>query len=284
MDKEYRPGVMGESSSIIAPPSRLPMPLRERYRFLIVGLLFLLSVINYLDRQTLSVLEPVLREKFHFSVREYSYVVSAFLAAYALGYGVGGKIVDRLGVKLTVGLAILFWSVVDMLHVFSQTWLAFASLRFLLGFGESFGPLCGAKAIGEWIPKAERAFSMSIFSIGMSAGAVIAPPVISLLALRFGWRWAFLGTGLLGIVWLLAWRKLYYAPDRHRSLTMRERAYILQNRDPSPVEIAVSSKGVLRDPFCLALFIARLLTDPLPFFFVFWLPAYLHQSRGFRWH
>ena len=252
---------------------------RNHKRWLIVGLLFLLSVINYLDRQTLSVLAPVLREQLGFTTEQYSYVVSAFLAAYTAGFGVGGFVLDRFGSRIGLAVAVSFWSLAGMLHALAKGWQSLAVLRFLLGLGESLGPPGGAKAIGEWAPRRERALSMAIFSNGMITGAVVAPPLVTFLAMRFGWRWAFVLTGSLGFLWLVSWLLFYHPPERHPSLTVSERAHILSERQA--VGGAVSFREVACNPACYGLIVARFLTDPVPYFFTFWLPEYLRRERDF---
>ncbi|MGH9837790.1 MAG: MFS transporter [Blastocatellia bacterium] len=250
-------------------------------RWSVVALLFCLSVVNYLDRQTLSVLAPTLREKLNFGTVEYSYVVAAFLAAYTIGFGLSGRVLDRIGVKLGVALALAFWSAAGMLHALAGGWVALAICRFLLGLGESFNTPGAVKAIGEWVPPRERGLSTAIFSNGFMIGAMIAPPLVSLIAIQFGWQWAFLVTGAVGFVLLIVWQRFYDAPEKHRGISDEERKYILASRggDKSPEKTSLWQ--VIRHPYCYGLLVARLLTDPLPYFFTFWLPEYLQSNRGF---
>ncbi|NDD62500.1 MAG: MFS transporter [Acidobacteria bacterium] len=258
--------------------------LRDRQRWLIVALLFALSVVNYLDRQTLSVLAPTLRETLGFGTIEYSYIVAAFLAAYTIGFAVAGRVIDRVGVRVGIALALAFWSVAGMLHATAAIaggWVMLAVCRFLLGLGESFNVPGGVKALSEWTPTRERGLSTAIFSNGFMVGAIIAPPLVSLLALRFGWQWAFLVTGLLGFIVLAVWWRFYDSPERHPRLSGTERTYILTGREAAQPGEPVSWWQTLRSPTCYSLLIARLLTDPLPYFFTFWLPEYLKSSRGF---
>lgn len=255
--------------------------LKDRQRWLIVALLFCLSVVNYLDRQTLSVLAPVLRETLHFGAIEYSYVVAAFLAAYTVGFALAGRVIDRVGVKLGIACALAFWSAAGMLHTLAAGWVALMVCRFLLGLGESFNVPGGVKALSEWTPPRERGLSTAIFSNGFMVGAIIAPPLVSLLALGFGWQWAFLATGSVGFVLLAVWLRFYDAPERHRGITATERDYILAARDAATPPAPVSLWQTLRHPYCYGLLVARLLTDPLPYFFTFWLPEYLKSNREF---
>jgi ACS family hexuronate transporter-like MFS transporter len=251
------------------------------YRWRIVALLFFLSVINYLDRQTLSVLAPTLRNVLGFSAVQYSYVVTAFLVAYALGYVFCGTIIDRFGVRFAVVAALAAWSLSGIAHAFATTWLALAVCRFMLGIGESFNAPAGIKAIAEWIPQRERGLSTAIFSNGNIFGAIVAPPLVSFVALKFGWQWAFVVTGSLGFLYLVFWWLIYDAPERHPHLPPAELAYIVTERGPAPSKVNLSFFAALRHPAVLGFFIARLLTDSLSFFFSFWLPEYLESARGF---
>jgi MFS transporter, ACS family, hexuronate transporter len=251
------------------------------YRWLIVALLFVLSAINNLDRQVLSVLAPTLRKELGFTPVEYSYIVTAFLAAYAVGYMFCGTIVDRIGVRLSVVIALGAWSLVAMGHALAAGWVSLLAWRFALGVGQSFNAPCGVKAIAEWAPKRERGLSTAIFSNGNIWGAILAPPLVSFITLRYGWRWAFVATGALGFVYLVAWLAFYDSPDKQRRLKPAERDYILAERAATGVKSSLSMLTALRHPAVLGFFFARLLTDSLSFFFSFWLPEYLQTARGF---
>jgi ACS family hexuronate transporter-like MFS transporter len=253
-----------------------------RYRWRIVALLFFLSVVNYLDRQTLSVMAPTLRSALGFSAVEYSYVVTAFLVAYTLGYLFCGTIIDRLGVRIAVVLALAVWSVAGMCHAFVTTWVGLAVCRFVLGLGESFNAPCGVKAISEWVPRRVRGLCTEIFSNGFVDGAILAPPLVSFIALRYGWQWAFLATGLTGFVYLLFWWKIYRSPEHHPKVTEHEREYILRDRPSAdPKQNTISVWRALANPLCIGFILSRFLTDSLSYFFSFWLPEYLQNGRGF---
>jgi ACS family hexuronate transporter-like MFS transporter len=252
---------------------------RHHRRWIVVLLLFFLSFVNYLDRQTLSVLAPTLRAQLHFGLVEYSYVVACFLAAYAIGYASFGPLIDRFGVRRCLSVAVIFWSISAMLHGAARQWQQLALCRFLLGLGESLNVPAGARAIREWIPKRERGLSMAIFSNGFLWGSILAPPLVSGIAMRWGWHSAFLATGALGFCWLIVWLRYYHAPQDDPELTAGERALVLA--DGAAPTKAATWVEIVRDPMCIALFAARFLTDPLPYFFQFWLPEYLQTSRGF---
>ena len=259
--------------------------LRTHLRWGVVALLFFTALLNNLDRMVLSVLAPTLKENLSFGDVEYSYVVAAFLAAYAIGYTFCGKVLDRVGVKLGMMAALVFWSVAGMGHAAAVGWLSLAAFRFLLGLGESFNSPGGVKAIAEWIPRRERGLCMAVFSNGNVLGSIIAPPLVTFLLLHLGWRWAFVITGGLGIALWAVWRYVYHSPESHPRLTEEERAVIMGDRQNGSGKSAASPKGsffaLLRQPKCAGFFVARLLTDPIVYFFTFWLFSYLKEARHF---
>ncbi len=204
--------------------------LRTHLRWGVVALLFFTALLNNLDRMVLSVLAPTLKADLAFGDVEYSYVVSAFLAAYAIGYTFCGKVLDRVGVKMGMMGALVFWSVAGMGHAAAVGWLSLAAFRFLLGLGESFNSPGGVKAISEWIPRRERGLCMAVFSNGNVLGSIIAPPLVTFLLLHLGWRWAFGLTGGLGLVLWAVWRHVYHSPENHPRLTDEERAVIMADR------------------------------------------------------
>ena len=283
--------------------------LRTHLRWGVVALLFFTALLNNLDRMVLSVLAPTLKESLSFGDVEYSYVVAAFLAAYALGYTFCGKVLDRVGVKLGMMGALVFWSVAAMGHAAAVGWLSLAAFRFLLGLGESFNSPGGVKAIAEWIPRRERGLCMAVFSNGNVLGSIIAPPLVAFLSLHLGWRWAFGITGGLGLVLWAVWRHVYHSPENHPRLTEEERAVIEADRAGGSQLVATAAEtaaphadaqqrvppvspgaqqrvppglfALLRQPKCAGFFVARLLTDPIVYFFTFWLFSYLKTERHF---
>lgn len=262
--------------------------LKRHLRWGVVALLFFTAMLNNLDRMVLSVLAPTLKENLAFGDVEYSYIVAAFLAAYAIGYTFCGKVLDRVGVKVGIMAALLFWSFSGMGHAAAVGWFSLAAFRFLLGLGESFNSPAGVKAIAEWIPRRERALCMAVFSNGNVLGSIIAPPLVAFLSIHFGWRCAFLVTGALGVALWAVWHRFYHSPERHPSLTDEERAVILADRaeaaKASPSAPSGKAPGMLslfRQPQCVGFFVARLLTDPVTYFFAFWLPSYLKEDRHF---
>jgi len=254
--------------------------LAGRQRWLIVALLFFLSTINYLDRQSLSVLAPTLRETLNFTVEQYSYIVSTFLLAYTIGYLFCGRIIDRFGPKVAIGTALAFWSIAACLHSMAHSWRHLAAFRFLLGLGESFNAPGGAKVIREWVPSRERALSMAVFSTGNVAGAIIAPPLVSFLAMKFDWRIAFLITGAVGFVWLAVWWRTYHPVETHPKLMAEERKLILEGRAAASSQKPPAFWAIVRHPLTISFILARFLTDTLAYFFSFWMPEYLRRGHG----
>lgn len=262
--------------------SRIPHFLRTHQRWLIVALLFFVAAVNNLDRQTLSVLKGTLKDLLGFGDIEYSYVTSAFIAGYGLGYLFCGALIDRWGVKLALAVALAFWSLAGMAHAAAVGWASLMVCRFLLGLGESFNSPAGVKAVAEWIPPRERGLCMAVFSNGNIFGLIIAPPLVSQITKHWGWQWSFLVTGALGFLLLLAWWRFYERPDAHRGLTPGERDYIraelAKAAPPAPKQ---SMWVLLKHPLCLGFFVARLITDATTYFFSFWLPDYFQSARGF---
>lgn len=262
--------------------------LTHRRRWLIVVMLACFSIVNYVDRQALSVLAPTLRKELDISTEQYSYIVSTFLAAYAIGYAIAGQALDRYGVKIGLAIALAFWSLVGMGHAAVVGWLSLAAARFLLGLGQSFNSPGGMKALAEWVPQRERGLSSAIFSNANSLGGVLAPPIVATLALWLGWRWAFVITGASGFILLLVWWRTYQRPEEHPKLSETERAEILAGRslakNPAAAAVAEAPASywtILSDRRCFSLCAIRFITDPFAYFMSFWLLDYFQTVRGF---
>ncbi len=231
-----------------------------------IGLAFFATVINYLDRQTLSVIAPVLLEQFRMNSVDYSRVVSAFLLAYTVMNGISGPLIDRLGTRAGYALCMAWWSIASILHVFARGTLSLGVFRFLLGMGEAGNWPAGVKVVAEWFPETERATASGIFNSGSTIGAILAPPVIAIIVLRFGWRAAFLFIGALGFVWIAVWLTTYHAP----------REAVLSRRRPRPVS------QLLRMRFVWTFIVSKIFLDPAWYFYVFWFPEYLKQVHKFN--
>jgi ACS family hexuronate transporter-like MFS transporter len=232
----------------------------------IAGLLFLATAINYLDRQTLSVTAPVLRQTFGLSAVDYSRVVACFLLAYTLMQTVAGRLVDRIGPRLALLLTMVWWSLAGAAHALAWSALSLAAFRLLLGAGEAGNWPASVKAVQQWFPKPQRAFAVGIFNSGSSLGAVVALPLIAWITLRWSWRAAFLAMGAAGLLWTVPWLLLY-----------RPGATDAAANSDGPVP---SQRSLLKNPAVWAIMIARFCADPVWWFYVFWLPDYLGRARG----
>jgi len=258
------------------------MLLRERRRWLMPALLFFVSTISYLDRQTLSVLAGTLRHDLGLTPTEYGTVVTSFLVAYGLGFCFSGRLIDRFGVKVSFAWALALWSSAAMLHSLASGERSLIFFRFLLGLGESFATPTAAKVLAAWIPRRERGMCTAVFSTGNFVGAMVAPPLVAWLTLSTRWQFSFLATGGLGFLLLAVWLAFYREPESHPMLTENERGHILAERGGFPVRFgAVSTWRLLRHPTSFGFFCTRFFTDAFSYFFVFWIPAYFQASRGF---
>src|SRR5437868_2156793 len=197
-----------------------------RYRWVICALLFFATTINYIDRQVLGILAPDLQKEIGWSELDYGRIVIAFQVSYAVMMLVWGKILDRIGTKVGLGLAVAWWSLSAMATGFARSAMTFGLFRFLLGVGEAANFPASIKTVAEWFPKSERALAVGIFNSGTNIGAVVAPISVPLIAAKWGWQAAFVWTGALGFAWLIAWWALYHGTAAHPRLSGAERQYI----------------------------------------------------------
>lgn len=246
-----------------------------RYRWVIVGLLFAATAVNYIDRQMIGVLKPTLVAEFGWTEGDFAAIVFWFQVAYAIGYIGFGRIVDALGARLGYSIAIVIWTLGHMAHGFATGVTSFAAARFGLGVGESGNFPAGIRAVTDWFPQRERAFAIGLFNAGANVGAIITPLLVPVLVLYFGWRAAFFITGIFGMLWLVAWWFIYRHPSEHPRVSKEELAWISQ--DPvDPVEpIGWSRLLTVRETWAYAL--GKFLIDPIWWFFLFWLPGYLFE-------
>ncbi len=235
-------------------------------RWLMISFAFWATVINYMDRQTLSVAAPVLREEFHMSNTDYSRVVFAFMLAYTIMNGVSGPLIDRFGTRLGYALCMVWWSAAAVLHAFSRGALSLGVARFLLGMGEAGNWPGGVKVVAEWFPERERALASGIFNSGSAVGAILAPPVVAYILLTFGWQAAFVVVGLLGFVWLIFWWPIYHTPAESRA-----------DAAAPPVPV----RELLRSRFVVGFTLSKIFMDPVWYFYIFWFPEYLKHGRDF---
>jgi ACS family hexuronate transporter-like MFS transporter len=255
-----------------------------RVRWWIVWTLFFSTVTNYISRQTFSVLAPLISSQYHLTHTDLAKILGAFQISYAVTWLLGGIFLDAIGTRLGLALAVVFWSVINILTGFASSVFGFASFRFLLGIGEGFNWPGASKTVAEWFPSQERSLAVAIFDSGSSVGGAVAAIAIPLIALAFGWRSAFVFSGLLGFVWLLVWLRVYHPLDRHPRVTPGEVTYIRSGQEVPSVSAERGPKRWLqlaRDRNVWGIVLGRALTDPIWWFYVFWLPQYLSDARGF---
>lgn len=247
-------------------------------RWWIGGLLFASTVINYIDRQTLSLLSPYLKQTYHWTNTDYATLLIGFRVAYSIGQTVCGRLMDRVGTRRGLTLSVFWYSIVSMATSLASGFYTFATFRFLLGAGESANWPGATKAVSEWFPKQERALATAFFDSGSSIGGAIAPFLILPIYAHWGWRPVFVIPGILGMLWLIVWRRSYHSPQDHPRLGADERALILADApDLARLETAnrVHWADLLKLPQTWGTIIARSFTDPVWFFIADWFPIYL---------
>jgi ACS family hexuronate transporter-like MFS transporter len=249
-----------------------------RFRWRICALLFAATTLNYIDRQVLGVLAPDLGRQFGWNEIEYGTIVTAFQAAYAIGLLCAGAIIDKLGTRIGYALAICVWSIAAMSHALAGSVLGFAVARFFLGLGEAGNFPAAIKTVAEWFPRRERAFATGIFNAGSNVGAILAPLAVPIVAITWGWQAAFLFTGVLSAMWLVTWISVYRPPGEHSALTAEELAHIRSDPDEPAARLPVTQ--LLRHRQAWAFVMAKLMTDPIWWFFLFWLPKFLNSEYG----
>ncbi len=251
------------------------------YRWRIAILLCLITTINYIDRQVLTVAAPLLMEEFSISASEYGFITSGFLFAYGFGQLISGPLIDRLGTKRSFALAVIAWSIAGILHAFGRGVVSFFSFRVLLGLTEAANFPAATKAIAEWFPKSERSLAVGIFTMGPGLGAIIAPPMIAGIIMLWGWQAAFIIPGAIGFIWLFLWQRWFFLPDDHPDLPESERLLIKRDQETDEAPADRPWYWALRYKEVWGLMISRFVSDGAFYFFVFWLPLYLSQERGF---
>lgn len=253
------------------------MKIPTNYRWRIVALLFCATTINYIDRQVLAQLKPYLSDDLGITEAQYGYIVSAFQTAYAIGMLVAGRIIDKYGTRLSYSLSISIWSLAGCLHAAATGFLSLAGARFLLAIGESGNFPAAIKTITEWFPKRDRAFATGIFNSGSNIGAIVAPPLVTFLAIEYGWRIAFLVTGGLGFIWLIFWLLLYHTPRHTKGISQEELAYIEydEQEEEKQEDNLPLNEGWSR---IIGLCLCRLIADWPWWFFLFWTPDFLKKT------
>jgi len=275
-------------------------------RWGVCALLFFATTLNYIDRQVIGILKPVLGKQLGWNEIDYSNIVFAFQIAYAIGYAGAGRLIDRLGVRLGYALAVLFWSLAAMAHALSRfippeaklgnwipwashgapswllvvpmTVLGFSAARFALGLAEGGNFPAAVKTVSEWFPKKERALATGIFNAGSNVGALAAPLLVPWLTMKFGWPTAFLVTGALGFIWLAFWWPFYRDPERHSRISPAELAYI-RSDPPDPV-VKIPWLSLLRYRQTWAFVAGMFLCAPIWWFYLYWIPDFLNKKHG----
>lgn len=250
-----------------------------RYRWTICSLLFFATTVNYLDRSVISLLKPYLEIQFHWTEGDYSYIVMAFQVSYAIGMISVGRLIDKIGTKLGYALSTLAWSLAAMGHALAQSTLGFGIARAALGVSEAGNFPSAIKTVSEWFPKKERAYATGIFNSGANVGAIVAPLTVPWIAEKMGWEWAFILTGAIGFIWLFLWVFVYEIPAKNKRLSKEELEYINSDLD----EQADTQESPLKTPWIKlldfrqtwAFVLGKFLTDPVWWFYLFWLPAFL---------
>jgi MFS transporter, ACS family, hexuronate transporter len=252
-------------------------PTTGQVRWLICALLFFAASVNYMDRQVIGLLKPTLQAQLGWTEEGYSNIVVAFQLAYGSSLLFIGKLIDRIGTRKGFSLAVLFWSISAMAHAAATSVLQFAVARFSLGVGEAGSFPASIKAVAEWFPKKERALATGIFNSGTNVGAIVTPLVVPWLTLRFGWRMAFIATGALGLLWIVAWLSLYRRPEESPLVSEGELA-LIQSDPEQATATAVPWRTMLKLRQAWAVGLGKFFTDPIWFVYLFWMPDFLSRN------
>ncbi len=259
-----------------------PMPpLRRQVRWWILALLFSVTVINFVDRLTLSYVAPVLKDEFKLSNTDYGFIVSCFMFGMMIGELPMGWLMDRKGPKFGFSFAVVWWSIANALHAVGVAKWHFGLLRFWMGTGECGNYSGGVKTIGQWFPARERAFATGVMNGASLVGNMITPPLIVLIMTKLNWHAAFLIPSLLGVLWVFVWRKFYHAPETHPHITPVELHYIREGAAAEEAGAAPTTAQLLRLRQTWGVMLCRLLVGPVIQFYLFWLPLYLSETRGY---
>jgi MFS transporter, ACS family, hexuronate transporter len=248
------------------------------FRWVICALLLFGVTKNYMDRQVLGVLKVTLQQTFGWNEIQYGNLVTVFQGAYALGMLLVGRLIDRLGTRIGYALAMVFWSLASMAHAAAGSFASFAGARFALGFGEAGVFPASIKSVAEWFPKKERALATGIFNAGTNVGAILTPMFVPWITRHWGWRWAFLLTGAVGLVWLVFWLLLYRRPEEHTRVSTTELQYIRSDGPETPGKVAWRKLIPHRQTWTFVL--GKFLTDPIWWFYLFWVPGFFQQQHG----
>lgn len=256
------------------------MEKKTNIRWVVVALLFFATTINYIDRQVIGLLKPYIQEDLQWSETDHGYIVTAFQIAYAIGMLACGRLLDKVGSKLGYSIAIIVWSIGATLHAAVRSVAGFGFARAVLGLGEAGNFPAAVKTIAEWFPKKDRAYATGLFNSGSTIGAIIAPIIVVGITLQWGWRWAFIITGLLGFVWVVVWWIIYKAPHENKKVNAAELAYIEQDEEEEEMKSTVTWKELFKFKQTYAIVFSRFVTDWVWWFFLFWTPDFLNKTHG----
>ena len=274
------------------------VPARTGYvRWIVCALLFFAATINYIDRQVIGLLKPTLQKEFGWSELDYGDIVFSFQLAYAIGFLIAGRLIDRLGTRIGFAIAIVLWSIAAMGHAeapvvgsfvasllgmfglgYSTSVAGFMGMRFLLGLGEAGNFPASIKTVAEWFPRRERALATGIFNSGTNVGALVTPLVVPWITVTYGWYWAFIATGAVGFLWLVAWLAFYQQPEVHPRVSRAELAYI--RSDPAEPPVQISWRTLMQHRQAWAFAVGKFLTDPIWWLYLFWIPDFLFRTYG----
>lgn len=251
--------------------------MKKNLRWVICGLLFFATTVNYVDRQVLGLLKPTLEKDLGWQESDYGWIVFAFQGAYAIMMPIAGRIIDALGTRLGYTLAVIIWSLASMSHSLARTPLQFGFARFGLGIGEAANFPAAIRTVADWFPRRERAFATGIFNSGSNIGAIVAPILVPLVAAAMGWRACFLVTGSLDLIWLAVWLAFYRKPSEHKLLSKEEYAIIQSDQEDErprnlPFSLLIGQKAAW------AFLLGKFLTDPVWWFYLFWVPGFLNKQ------
>jgi len=263
-----------------AHPAAAIEPPTGNYRWVVVTLLFFATTINYLDRQVIGLLKDNLAKDFNWSEKDYSRIVMAFSSAYAIGLLLFGRLIDRIGTKIGYAISIVIWSVAAMFHALATGTLGFAFARTALGLGEAGNFPAAIKTIAEWFPKKDRALATGIFNSGSNIAAIAGPPMIAWILSVYGWKEAFIWTGSLGFIWLIFWWWLYEIPSRQKTVSAAELTYILGDAEDLTADTGQHTdwSKLFRFRQTWAFILGKFLTDPVWWFYLFWIPSYFNTT------
>lgn len=242
-------------------------------------LVFFATTINYLDRQVIGILKPTLESELGIGEAEYGYIITAFTIAYAAGLLLAGRLIDWLGTKIGYAFSLFGWSLAAIAHALAKAPFGFGVVRAFLGVFEAGNFPAAIKTTAEWFPKRERALATGIFNSGANIGAVLAPLLVPLIAIKMGWRWAFILTGAIGLLWLIFWFIYYEVPEKQKRLSREEHDYILSDNEPEN-KTGISWVRLLKYRQTWTFFIGKFLTDPIWWFYLYWIPGWLAKVQG----